>query len=195
MRYISKNGKRKKIEYFVINYKNFILSKISHYLEIKKKKKIGNCLLERDRIQMCEIFKLRKWLSSFRNRQILRSVVITALDYCILRICVHCIADTAERRTERMTFKIRWSRRTTEERRVKLWQRVTLSHGALKSSWVERKTAIMDLNNDLDQHLLHQFSCLGTTDKDDLVKQLQKLLADSHLNETTAAFFLDMNNW
>lgn len=53
----------------------------------------------------------------------------------------------------------------------------------------------MDLNNDLDQHLLHQFSCLGTTDKDDLVKQLQKLLADSHLNETTAAFFLDMNNW
>ncbi|XP_020288242.1 uncharacterized protein C6orf106 homolog [Pseudomyrmex gracilis] len=53
----------------------------------------------------------------------------------------------------------------------------------------------MDLNNDLDQHLLHQFSCLGTTDKDDLVKQLQKLLAGSHLNEATAEFFLDMNNW
>ncbi|EZA51714.1 uncharacterized protein C6orf106 homolog [Ooceraea biroi] len=53
----------------------------------------------------------------------------------------------------------------------------------------------MDLDNDLDQHLLHQFSCLGTTDKDDLVKQLQKLLAGSHLNEATAAFFLDMNNW
>lgn len=53
----------------------------------------------------------------------------------------------------------------------------------------------MNVNNDLDQHLLHQFSCLGTTDKDDLVKQLQKLLAGSQLNETTAAFFLDMNNW
>lgn len=53
----------------------------------------------------------------------------------------------------------------------------------------------MDVDNELDQHLLHQFSCLGTTDKDDLVKQLQRLLAGSHLNEATATFFLDMNNW
>ncbi|EFN77392.1 uncharacterized protein C6orf106 homolog [Harpegnathos saltator] len=53
----------------------------------------------------------------------------------------------------------------------------------------------MNVDNDLDHHLLHQFSCLGTTDKDDLVKQLQKLLAGSHLNETSAAFFLEMNNW
>lgn len=52
----------------------------------------------------------------------------------------------------------------------------------------------MNMDN-VDQHLIHQFSCLGTTDKDDLVKQLQKLLAGSQLNETTAAFFLDMNNW
>lgn len=49
--------------------------------------------------------------------------------------------------------------------------------------------------DNVDQHLLHQFSCLGTTDRDDLVKQLQKLLAGSQLNETTAEFFLDMNNW
>lgn len=53
----------------------------------------------------------------------------------------------------------------------------------------------MDVDNDFDQHLLHQFSCLGTTDKDDLVKQLQRLLAGSQLNEATATFFLDMNNW
>ncbi|XP_076630544.1 protein ILRUN [Colletes latitarsis] len=53
----------------------------------------------------------------------------------------------------------------------------------------------MNVDNDLDQHLLRQFSCLGTTDKDDLVKQLQKLLAGSQLNEATATFFLDMNNW
>ncbi|XP_046837246.1 protein ILRUN isoform X2 [Vespa crabro] len=53
----------------------------------------------------------------------------------------------------------------------------------------------MNVNNDVDQHLLHQFSCLGTTDKDDLIKQLQRLLAGSQLNEATAAFFLDMNNW
>lgn len=53
----------------------------------------------------------------------------------------------------------------------------------------------MDTDNELDQHLLHQFSCLGTTDKEDLVKQLQRLLAGSQLNEATARFFLDMNNW
>ncbi|XP_015430574.1 PREDICTED: uncharacterized protein C6orf106 homolog [Dufourea novaeangliae] len=53
----------------------------------------------------------------------------------------------------------------------------------------------MNVDNDLDQHLLREFSCLGTTDKDDLVKQLQSMLAGSQLNETTARFFLDMNNW
>ncbi|XP_033217192.1 protein ILRUN [Belonocnema kinseyi] len=53
----------------------------------------------------------------------------------------------------------------------------------------------MDVDNDLDQNLLQQFSCMGTTDKDDLVKQLQRLLAGNQLNETTATFFLDMNNW
>lgn len=47
---------------------------------------------------------------------------------------------------------------------------------------------------DLEQSLLQQFSCLGTTDKEELVKQLQKLLG-SQLNESTASFFLDMNNW
>ncbi|XP_034950115.1 protein ILRUN [Chelonus insularis] len=52
----------------------------------------------------------------------------------------------------------------------------------------------MDVD-DFDQHLLQQFSCMGTTDKDDLVKQLQRLLAGSQLNEATATFFLDMNNW
>lgn len=47
---------------------------------------------------------------------------------------------------------------------------------------------------DIEQSLLQQFSCMGTTDKEELVQQLQKLLG-SHLNYTTAAFFLDMNNW
>ncbi|KAJ8928160.1 hypothetical protein NQ314_019307 [Rhamnusium bicolor] len=47
---------------------------------------------------------------------------------------------------------------------------------------------------DIEQSLLQQFSCMGTTDKDELVQQLQKLLG-SHLNYSTAAFFLDMNNW
>lgn len=47
---------------------------------------------------------------------------------------------------------------------------------------------------ELEQSLLQQFSCLGTTDRDELIKQLQRLLGSS-LNWETAAFFLDMNNW
>ncbi|XP_044258652.1 protein ILRUN [Tribolium madens] len=47
---------------------------------------------------------------------------------------------------------------------------------------------------EIEQSLLQQFSCMGTTDKDELVQQLQKLLGSS-LNYSTAAFFLDMNNW
>lgn len=47
---------------------------------------------------------------------------------------------------------------------------------------------------DIEQSFLHQFSCMGTTDKHELVQQLQKLLG-SHLNYSTATFFLDMNNW
>ncbi|RZC40084.1 C6orf106 -like protein, partial [Asbolus verrucosus] len=47
---------------------------------------------------------------------------------------------------------------------------------------------------EIEQSLLQQFSCLGTTDREELVQQLQKLLGSS-LNYSTAAFFLDMNNW
>lgn len=47
---------------------------------------------------------------------------------------------------------------------------------------------------DIEQSLLQQFSCMGTNDKEELVKELQRVLG-SHLNYTTAAFFLDMNNW
>lgn len=49
-------------------------------------------------------------------------------------------------------------------------------------------------NLDIEQSFLQQFSCMGTTDKDELVQQLQKLLG-SQLNYSTAVFFLDMNNW
>lgn len=47
---------------------------------------------------------------------------------------------------------------------------------------------------DFEQLLLHQFSRMGTTDHDELVGQLQKVLGNQ-LNYTTARFFLDMNNW
>lgn len=52
----------------------------------------------------------------------------------------------------------------------------------------------MDVDNDIDQILLHQFSCMGTTDKDDLVKQLQ-MIVGHQLNSNAASFFLEMNNW
>ncbi|XP_039295253.1 protein ILRUN [Nilaparvata lugens] len=53
----------------------------------------------------------------------------------------------------------------------------------------------VDFDNDpVDQNLLQLFSCMGTTDKDELVKQMQKLVGDN-MNATTASFFLDMNNW
>ncbi|GFW45159.1 protein ILRUN [Trichonephila clavipes] len=52
----------------------------------------------------------------------------------------------------------------------------------------------MDIDRDLDAGLLQQFSCLGTTDRDVLISQLQKLLGDQ-LNPAGCAFFLDMNNW
>lgn len=49
-------------------------------------------------------------------------------------------------------------------------------------------------NVDIEQSLLQQFSCMGTTDRDELVAQLQKLIGPQ-LNYTTASFYLDMNNW
>jgi len=52
----------------------------------------------------------------------------------------------------------------------------------------------MDVDDSLEQSLLQQFSCLGTTDKDELIKELQKLAGDK-INASTASFFLDMNNW
>lgn len=48
--------------------------------------------------------------------------------------------------------------------------------------------------NDIDTSFLQQFSCLGTTDHEELISQLQKVMGNQ-LNQTTARFFLDMNNW
>lgn len=57
---------------------------------------------------------------------------------------------------------------------------------------VANLSAIMDVD-DFDQELLQQFSCMGTTDKEILVSQLQKLVGSA--NKAAAIFFLDMNNW
>lgn len=52
----------------------------------------------------------------------------------------------------------------------------------------------MDVDNEIDAQLLQQFSSMGTTDKDVLISEFQKLLGHQ-LNPAGCAFFLDMNNW
>ncbi|CAG4951284.1 unnamed protein product [Parnassius apollo] len=47
---------------------------------------------------------------------------------------------------------------------------------------------------EIDQNLLLQFSCMNTTDREELIVQMQRLLGPS-LNYNTASFFLDMSNW
>ncbi|XP_014204875.1 uncharacterized protein C6orf106 homolog [Copidosoma floridanum] len=48
--------------------------------------------------------------------------------------------------------------------------------------------------DELDQRMMQSFRCLGVADKVDLVKQL-KAVAGSHLNDSVALFFLEMNDW
>lgn len=52
----------------------------------------------------------------------------------------------------------------------------------------------MDGERDLEVDLLHSFSRLATTDREVLMKQFQKLLGNA-INEDSAQFWLDMNNW
>ncbi|XP_017768155.1 PREDICTED: uncharacterized protein C6orf106 homolog isoform X2 [Nicrophorus vespilloides] len=51
-----------------------------------------------------------------------------------------------------------------------------------------------DNNGGIEQALLQQFSCMGTTDREELICNLQRVLG-ADLNYSTAAFYLDMNNW
>lgn len=54
--------------------------------------------------------------------------------------------------------------------------------------------ATMDVDTDIDAHLLQRFSSMGTTDREVLIAEFQKLLGNQ-LNPTGCEFFLDMNNW
>lgn len=53
----------------------------------------------------------------------------------------------------------------------------------------------MDVDNELDGSLLRQFSSLGTTDKEVLISEFQKLIGPNQLSPEGCGFFLDMNNW
>lgn len=52
----------------------------------------------------------------------------------------------------------------------------------------------MEVDEDIDAGLLRQFNCLGTTDKEVLVKELQTLVGP-HLNDINARFYLEMTDW
>ncbi|XP_050719920.1 protein ILRUN-like [Eriocheir sinensis] len=52
----------------------------------------------------------------------------------------------------------------------------------------------MEVDEDLEAGLLRQFNCMLTTDKEVLIKELQTLVG-AHLNEHTARFYLEMNDW
>lgn len=49
--------------------------------------------------------------------------------------------------------------------------------------------------NDLESSLLQQFSCMSTSNKDDLINEFQRLLAPNQLNVEECTFFLEMNNY
>ena len=52
----------------------------------------------------------------------------------------------------------------------------------------------MDVDGELEAQLLRQFSSMGTTDKEVLIAEFQKLLGNQ-LNEAGCAFFLEMTDW
>ena len=52
----------------------------------------------------------------------------------------------------------------------------------------------MDIDTELDQDLLSRFNALGTTDRDVLITELQRLL-NFQLSQAGCVFFLDMTNW
>ncbi|EDV92407.1 uncharacterized protein LOC6565585 [Drosophila grimshawi] len=47
---------------------------------------------------------------------------------------------------------------------------------------------------DIDALLLQQFSCMGTTDHEDLISQFQSLM-NNQMNRESARFYLEMSNW
>lgn len=47
---------------------------------------------------------------------------------------------------------------------------------------------------EIDSSLLQQFSCLGTTDHEDLITELVKIM-NNQISRENAKFFLEMSNW
>ena len=52
----------------------------------------------------------------------------------------------------------------------------------------------MDVDGDVDGHLAQAFGCMGTVDREVLIRQFQQILGRD-LTADSCAFFLDMNNW
>jgi len=54
------------------------------------------------------------------------------------------------------------------------------------------ESMVMESN---EADLLLQFQCLGTNDRDALIREFQRLLGPNNLEPEACAFFLEMNNW
>ena len=59
---------------------------------------------------------------------------------------------------------------------------------------VSISSLLMDVDTEIDQDLLSRFNALGTTDRDVLITELQRLL-NFQLSQAGCVFFLDMTNW
>lgn len=54
----------------------------------------------------------------------------------------------------------------------------------------------MDVDGDVEGKLAQQFGCMGTVDREVLVREFQRILGpQQELSPQHCAFFLDMNNW
>ena len=60
--------------------------------------------------------------------------------------------------------------------------------------WI--KFVTMEVDDDIEANLLRQFNCLNTSDKDVLIKEMQRLLGlNTNISENAARFYLDMADW
>ncbi|KAH8387820.1 hypothetical protein KR093_009712 [Drosophila rubida] len=64
----------------------------------------------------------------------------------------------------------------------------------IKLPMVASSTSLPTNDYDIDSLLLQQFSCMGTTDHEDLISQFQSLM-NNQMNRESSRFYLEMSNW
>ncbi|KAH8303913.1 hypothetical protein KR044_010940 [Drosophila immigrans] len=71
---------------------------------------------------------------------------------------------------------------------------VTSSSSSSTASMSASSSALPTNDYDIDSLLLQQFSCMGTTDHEDLISQFQSLM-NNQMNRESSRFYLEMSNW